>query len=67
LAEVLIDGQPAKTPEIDTYAPQVEWNHRTEVAAGLAPGKHVVTVRVAARKNPASSNCYVQIVGFTTE
>ena len=67
LAEVLIDGQPAKVPEIDTYAPQVEWNHRTELAAGLAPGKHVVTVRVAARKNPASSNCFVQIVGFTTE
>ena len=67
LAEVLIDGKPAKVPEIDTYAPQVEWNHRTELAASLAPGKHVVTVRVAARKNPASTNCFVQIVGFATK
>ena len=67
LAEVLIDGQPAKVPEIDSYAPQVEWNQHTTLAAGLAPGKHVVTVRVAARKNPASSNCFVQIVGFTAE
>ncbi len=67
VAEVLIDGQPAKVPEIDTYAPQVEWNHRTELAVGLAPGKHTVTVRVAARKAPASTNCFVQIVAFTVE
>ena len=67
VAEVLIDGQPAKTPEIDTYAPQVDWNQRTKLAVDLVPGKHVVTVRVAARKNPTSSNCFVQIVGFTTE
>lgn len=67
VAEVLIDGQPAHVSEIDTYAPQVDWNQRTKLAVDLVPGKHVVTVRVAARKNPASSNCFVQIVGFTTE
>jgi hypothetical protein len=68
LAEVLIDREPAKVPEIDTYAPQVEWNRRTDLAVGQPPGKHLVTVRVAARKNPASSNCYnMQVVGFTTE
>jgi hypothetical protein len=67
VAEVLIDGVPAKTKEIDTYAPRVEWNRRTTLAAGLAPGKHVVTVRVTGRKNAASADSFIQIVGFATE
>jgi len=67
IAEILIDGQPAKVRELDTYGRDVQWNHRTVLASGLTPGKHVVTVKVTARKNPASSGCFVQVVGFTTE
>lgn len=67
IAEVMIDGQPAKLSEFDTYARDVDWNHRTTLASGLAQGKHNVTLRVAARKNQASTGCLVQIVGFTAE
>lgn len=67
LAEVSIDGQPAKVGDLDTYGRDVQWNHRTVLASGLTPGKHVVTLKVTARKNPASSGCLVQVVGFTTE
>ncbi len=67
IAEVLIDGQPAKLREFDTYARDVDWNHRTTLASGLASGNHTVTLKVAARKNAASTGCLVQVVGFTTE
>jgi len=67
IAEILVDAKPAETRELDTYARDVEWNHRTTLGSGLAPGNHVVTIKVAARKNPASSSCLVQVVGFERE
>jgi hypothetical protein len=67
LAEVRIDGQAALVPELDTYSREVEWNCRTLLVSGLGPGKHVATVRATGRKNPASSNFFVQIVGFARE
>jgi hypothetical protein len=45
----------------------VDWNHRTLIARGLSPGKHTLTVIVTGKKNAASSNCYVQIVGVDVE
>jgi hypothetical protein len=64
IARITVDGQPAPRAEVDTYAPDVEWNHRTRVADGLTPGEHVVRVTPAGKKHGSSANCYVQIVGF---
>jgi hypothetical protein len=49
---------------VDTYSAEVDWNHRTLVAGGLAPGRHILTVKPAGRKNAQSSNCYLQVVDF---
>jgi len=80
LAQVRIDGKPATkqgggelkadasgNAVIDTYGTAVDWNHRALIARGLPPGKHTLTIMVSGRKNAASSNCYVQIVGVDVE
>lgn len=63
IARVLIDGRPAADPSLDTYSPDVEWNHRTVLAAGLPRGRHIIVLEVAGAKHPKSSNTYVQVVG----
>jgi acetyl esterase/lipase len=65
IASVTIDGKPAATAEIDTYAKVVDWNRKTVVAKNLPAGKHTVVVTVTGRKAAASSNGYVQIVNIT--
>jgi hypothetical protein len=52
---------------LDMYGAAVDWNHRVPIARGLATGNHVVTVIVTGKKNAASSNSYVQIVGVDVE
>jgi hypothetical protein len=64
IASIWIDGRPAPRPEVDTYSAQVDWNHRTRLAEGLAPGRHTFTVKPAGRKNAQASNCYLQVVDF---
>ena len=64
IAQVLIDGQPAPTAEIDSYSGSVDWNHPTVLAANLPPGRHVVTIVSSGKKNEKSSDSYVQIVDF---
>lgn len=60
------DGRPAHPPELDTYAPRVDWNHRTVLASGLPDGEQTVTITATGRSRPESSNAYVQVVGFET-
>jgi hypothetical protein len=77
LAEVLIDDKPATKANgaaleagengkayLDTFSASVDWNRRTPLAANLAPGRHTVTIVVTGRKHAASTDTYVQIVGF---
>jgi hypothetical protein len=77
MAQLRLDGNPATKTHggaiqadsgsaalLDTYADRVEWNHRTLAAQGLAPGKHTLKIVVTGRRQPESSNSYVQIVGF---
>ena len=64
IARITIDGRPAPPPDLDTYSPDVEWNHRTRVASGLTPGRHVVQVTPTGKKDDRSTNVYVQIVGL---
>lgn len=66
VARVLIDGQPAAVAELDTWSARVEWNHRSTLATGLAPGPHRVTVEVTGRRRAESTDCYVQLVGYAT-
>ena len=65
IAGVTIDGKPAATAEVDTYAKAVDWNAMTVVAKDLPAGRHTVVVTVTGRKAAASSNGYVQIVHIT--
>ena len=80
LAQVLIDDKPATkqgggklmadasdSAVLDTYGAAVDWNHRVSIARNLRPGKHTLSVLVTGKKNPASTNCYVQIVGVDVE
>jgi hypothetical protein len=57
-AEVLIDGK--KTAVVDQYGPErgarFEWK-----AAGLAPGRHVIRIRVLEGKRPVSKDRFVNI------
>lgn len=77
IAHILIDGKSAikaKDGELepdavghavlDTYAPDVKWNHRTLIASGLRPGEHTLTILVSGQKHPNSRNSYVQIISF---
>jgi hypothetical protein len=80
MAQLLVDGQPAikanggELPADaagaavwDTYHAAVDWNRRVLVTKGLSPGPHVLTVLVSGKKNAASANSYVQIVGADVE
>ena len=57
-AVVTIDGSQRGT--VDLYAPTIEWQAATEFG-GLQPGRHTVEIRVAGRRNPASSGYFVDI------
>ena len=59
IAEVYVDG--AQVKEVDTYAPQVDWNREVTVISNLPPKFHPVTVKVNGRKNEKSSDVWVQI------
>jgi hypothetical protein len=80
VAEIFLDGQPAVKGRggaleadaggkafLDTYAADVTWNRRTPLAASLPRGKHTVVVVVTGRAHAASSNTYVQVVGFDVD
>jgi hypothetical protein len=64
IARVMVDGQPAPVPELDTYSPGVEWNRRTVLATNLPAGRHIATLVTLGAKSEQSSNTYVQIVDF---
>jgi hypothetical protein len=61
IAEVLIDG--ASRGEVDLYAPRIEWRSQREYA-GLAPGRHVIAIRVTGEKRPASQGAFVDLDAF---
>jgi hypothetical protein len=64
---ISVDGQRTNPAEINTYDPQVNWNHRIIAAENLPPGKHRVIVTALGRRDPASANAYVQVVGIDGE
>ncbi len=58
LALVTIDG--IERGVIDLYDPRVVWQVST-VFGGLKPGRHTAEIRVAGRRNPASTDYFVDI------
>jgi bacillopeptidase F len=58
LAVVAIDGSERGT--VDLYAPAIEWQAVTTFG-GLPAGRHTVEIRVAGRRDPASSGSFVDI------
>lgn len=67
IAKILIDSNSAATIEIDTYSATVDWNRQTLLAQKLPNGKHTVTIEATGKKHEASTNTYIQIVGFETK
>ncbi len=62
IVQIGLDSDPNWKKVIDTYSPDVEWNHVTELVSGLSEGPHIIYLIPTGRNNPQSSNCYVQIV-----
>ncbi len=60
--QVVVDGDPATTKEIDTYSPAELWNRKTVVASNLSNGPHTIVVTVTGKKNPSASAASVQII-----
>lgn len=60
--QVVVDGDPATTKEIDTYSPAELWNKKTVVASNLTNGPHTIVVTVTGKKNASASAASVQIV-----
>lgn len=61
VAEVLIDGNRAMT--VDQYGAGPSFGQR-EVCSGLAPGPHVISIRVTGRKNPLARDTAVSLDAF---
>ena len=59
-----IDSEATPYAELDTYSPDVEWNHHTVLAENLTDASHTVVISPAGKKNPKSSNVYLQIVSI---
>lgn len=69
IAEILIDGQPAKVRELETYGREVQWNHRTVLASGVTPGNHVVhcpAVWTRVRQRPLTRALRTEIMKLLT-
>jgi hypothetical protein len=62
IATVTVDGRPADKSQIDTFQPEVDWNHRTVIAEGLSPRNHVVEITATGRKAESSVNSCIQLV-----
>lgn len=67
IASVTIDGNPAQTPEIDTFSKEEQSLKKTLVAQDLPPGKHTVVVKVTGRQTENSRNCILQFVDITAQ
>ena len=62
-AEVSIDGTDCGS--VDLYSPKTQWQASRRFT--VTPGSHVIEVRVAGRKSPASSGEFVDVDGFVVE
>ena len=64
IAEVWLDGKLVK--EIDTYSPVDDWYRATVLISGLAKTDvpRTIEIKSTGRKNPKSTDSYVQIVGI---
>jgi hypothetical protein len=64
IAQILIDGE--ERARVDLYSPDTQWQARSEFG-NLAPGRHVIEIRVLDSANPKSSDRYVDLDGFIVE
>jgi hypothetical protein len=62
LAEVTVDGTSQGT--FDLYAPEVEWQTQQEICCFPA-GRHLATIKVLGRSNPASKGWFVDVDSLT--
>lgn len=62
ILQAVVDGDPATTKEIDTYAPAELWNKKTVVASNLTNGPHTIVLTVTGKKNPSATTNSIQIV-----
>ncbi|MCZ2079075.1 MAG: glycosyltransferase family 39 protein [Bryobacterales bacterium] len=62
IAEILLDG--TKVAELDLYRKVTEWQAEAHYTAP-GPGPHEFDVRVSGRKNPASTDVFVDVDALT--
>ena len=62
VAELAIDGQ--KQDDLDLYSTETKWQS-TKKFGTLAPGKHVIEVRVSGKKRADSEGAFVDFDAFT--
>ena len=58
IAAVFLDGMPKGV--VDLYGPTLAWQS-SSVFGGLPPGPHIVEIRATGRRNPASTDSYIDI------
>jgi hypothetical protein len=61
MADVSIDGAPRG--EVDQYGPQASWQQRVSFG-GLAPGRHLLIVRVRGTHRPEASRSFIDLDAF---
>ena len=57
-AAVFIDG--VSKGVVDLYSPMIEWQS-SSLFAGLPPGRHVVEIHATGRRDPASTDAFIDI------
>ena len=58
LAVIFIDG--VSKGVVDLYSPAIEWQS-SSVFSGLPPGRHVVEIHATGRRDPVSTDAYIDI------
>lgn len=64
IVEVFLDGK--SQGEFDLYSPTIERRMKIFSATGLSDDEHTIKIVATGKKNPKSSDCYVDLDAFST-
>jgi len=64
IADVVVDG--VLKDRIDLYSARIQWKSRTRYG-GLGHGPHTILIRVTGERNPAATDCFIDVDSFIVE